>query len=241
MKISILTLFPEMFIGPLSLSIIKRAQDKKLVEINYVNIRDFGLEKHKVVDDTPYGGGVGMVMRVDVLHRAIEFAKESAFVGANDHSPTWKKEQRVVLLDPRGKTFDQPIAKRFSKLKHLILICGHYEGYDERIRQFVDEEISIGDFILTGGEIPAMTIVDTTVRLLPGVLADTSVETESFSIGAQNLVPLLESPTYTKPPEYEGLKVPEILLSGNHGKIEEWKKDESLKITKKHRPDLIKK
>lgn len=224
MKISILTLFPEMFVGPLSLSIIKRAQEKKLVEINYVNIRDFGLGKHQVVDDTPYGGGVGMIMRVDVLHKAIESVR--------NHKLS-KDEEKVVLMDPRGKTFNQSTARDYTRLQHLILLCGHYEGYDERIRQFIDEEISLGDFVLTGGEIPVMAIVDATVRLLPGVITETATETESFS--KDNL---LDFPQYTKPAEYEHSIVPETLRSGDHKKIEHWRKEQAIKITKKYRPDM---
>lgn len=226
MKISILTLFPEMFIGPMTLSIIKRAQDKNVVDIQYINIRDFGLGKHRVVDDTAYGGGVGMVMRVDVMHKAIEHARDPKLS---------KQVQRVVLLDPRGKTFTQKKAETFSKLDHLILICGHYEGYDERIRHFIDEEVSIGDFVLTGGEIPTMAIVDATIRLLPGVLRSGSAETESFS-GKKGF---LEAPTYTKPPVYQKLGVPEILFSGNHAKIEAWKEKQSFEITNELRPDLL--
>jgi tRNA (guanine37-N1)-methyltransferase len=224
MKITILTLFPEMFQGPFDVSIIKRAKEKKLVEIAYINIRDFGIGKHKLVDDTPYGGGKGMVLRVDVLHKAIEKARDKKLK---------KNVQKVVLLGAHGKTYNQKKAEDFSKLKHLIIICGHYEGFDERIKNFVDEEISIGDFILTGGEIPAMLITDSVIRLIKGVLSDGSAALESFS-------PFLEHPQYTKPQEYEDLSVPEILLSGNHKLIDVWRKKESEKITFKLRPDLIK-
>jgi tRNA (guanine37-N1)-methyltransferase len=224
MRISILTLFPEMFKGPFDSSIIKRAKEKKLLTIEYVNIRDFGIGKHKAVDDTPYGGGNGMVLRVDVLRKAI---------GETKNKNLNKNEQKVVLLGAHGKTFSQKRAQSLSKLKHLIIICGHYEGFDERIKNFVDEEISIGDFILTGGEIPAMLITDAVSRLIKGVLKTGSAESESFS-------PLLEYPQYTKPQEYENLSVPKILLSGNHKQVEDWRKKKSLDITSKLRPDLIK-
>jgi len=224
MKITILTLFPQMFQGPFDISIIKRAKEKKLVDIEYVDIRDFGIGKHRLVDDTPYGGGKGMVLRVDVLHKAIEKAIDKKLK---------KDAQKIVLLGAHGKTYNQKRAESFSKLKHLIIICGHYEGFDERIKNFVDEEISIGDFILTGGEIPAMLITDSIVRLIKGVLSDGSADFESFS-------PYLEYPQYTKPQKYEDKSVPEILLSGNHKDIETWRKNESLKVTSKLRPDLIK-
>ena len=223
MKITILTLFPEMFQGPFDVSMIKRAQEKKLVEIRYINIRDFGIGKHKLVDDTPYGGGNGMILKVDVLHKAIEKAKDNKLKG---------NEQKIILLGAKGKTFNQRAAEKFSKLKHLIIICGHYEGFDERIKNYIDEEISIGDFILTGGEIPAMLITDSVIRLIKGVLRDGSAALESFS-------PYLEHPQYTKPQEYENLSVPEVLLSGDHKRIDTWRKKESLAITAKLRPDLI--
>jgi tRNA (guanine37-N1)-methyltransferase len=227
LKITILTLFPEMFVGPLSLSIIQRAQKKELVEINYTNIRDFGEGRHKMVDDTPYGGGIGMIMKVDVLHKAVEKAKDPALTN---------EEQKVVLLDPRGKTFQQEIAHEFSKLKHLILLCGHYEGFDERIRDYVDETISIGDYIVTGGEIPAMGIVDAVIRLLPGALTEDAAQTESFSSEEK----LLDFPQYTKPLTYENKEVPDILLSGHHGNIQKWREEQRKKLTQKYRPDLLK-
>jgi tRNA (guanine37-N1)-methyltransferase len=224
MKISILTLFPEMFTGPFDASIIKRAKEKNLIEINFINIRDFGIGKHKMVDDTTYGGGEGMVLRVDVLHKAIEKAKDKKLKSG---------EEKVVLLGAHGKTFNQEKAQEFSKLKHLILICGHYEGFDERIKSFIDEEVSIGDYILTGGEIPAMLITDSVIRLVKGVIKEGSTITESFS-------PYLEYPQYTKPQTYKDLSVPEILLSGDHKKIAQWRKEKSIDITTKLRPDLIK-
>ncbi len=223
MKISILTLFPEMFKGPFDHSIINRAKENKIAEINFINFRDFGIGRHKLVDDTPYGGGKGMVLRVDVLEEAIEKTRDKRLK---------KNGEKVILLGAHGKTFNQKKAREFSKLKHLIIICGHYEGFDERIKSFIDEEVSIGDFILTGGEIPAMLITDSIIRLIKGAISQDSAKFESFS-------PYLEYPQYTKPQEYKNLKVPEILLSGNHKKIDEWRKEESLKITKKLRPDLI--
>lgn len=226
MKITFLTLFPQMFTGVFENSILKRAQDKGLVQVNYVNIRDFGLGKHQVVDDTPYGGGIGMVMRVDMLHRALVAAKDPQL--SSD-------EQRVVLLDARGETYTQTVAHRYTKLTHLIFLCGHYEGVDERIREYVDETISIGDYILTGGEIPSMAIADSVIRLLPGVITEQATVLESFT---QNL---LEFPQYTRPQLYEGQHVPDILTSGNHGKIDAWRKEQSLILTKKHRPDLLRK
>jgi tRNA (guanine37-N1)-methyltransferase len=225
MKISIITLFPEMFKGPFDSSIIKRAIDKKLILIDFINLRGFGLGKHQTVDDTPYGGGMGMILKVDVLEKAIENAKDKNLD---------KKQQKVVLLSVHGKEFGQKIARNYSKLKNLILICGHYEGFDERVKEFIDEEISVGDFVLTGGEIPAMLITDSVSRLVQGVIKDDSSAFESFS-------PYLEYPQYTKPQEHKGMKVPEILLSGNHPEIEKWRKAQSLKITAKLRPDLLKK
>lgn len=224
MKISILTLFPEMFSGPFDYSIIKKAREKKLVDINFVNIREFGIGRHKAVDDKPYGGGHGMVLRVDVLAKAIAQTK--------DRNPD-ASGQKVVLLNPHGKTFNQKKAWEFAKLKHLILICGHYEGVDERIKKFIDERISIGDFIATGGEIPAMLITDAVTRLIKGVLKEEVTSNESFSS-------LLEYPQYTKPNVYETFQVPPILLSGNHAKIKSWRDKISLKTTIKFRPDLLK-
>lgn len=231
MKITILTLFPEMFQGPFSESILKRAQEKGSIEIKLVNIRDFGIGNHKVVDDKPYGGGIGMVMKVDIIDNAIKSVKDS---GLNNN------QQKVVLLDPRGKTFVQKTAREFSKLQHLILLCGHYEGFDERVRNLVDETISIGDFVLTGGEIPAMLITDAVARLVAGVLKDDATVHESFSVESGEYRQLLEYPQYTTPSDYNGMKVPDVLLSGNHAQIEKWRKNEALEITKSHRPDLLK-
>ncbi len=220
MKITILTLFPQMFKGPFDFSIIKRAIEDKKIQINLVDIREFGEGKHKVVDDKPYGGGIGMVLRVDVLERVINSVKDGKLN---------KDEERIILTSASGKTYNQTKAKEYSNLKHLIIICGHYEGVDERIMEFVDEEISIGDFVLTGGEIPAMLIADSVARLVPGVLKEGATKLESFSDDS------LEHPQYTRPENFKGLKVPEVLVSGNHGKIEEWKKAESLKKTKRNK------
>lgn len=231
MKITILTLFPEMFAGPFSESILKRAQEKGLLEIHLVNIRDFGEGKHKVVDDHPYGGGVGMVMKVDVLAKAIQAVKDPN-LSIN--------QQKVVFLDPRGGVFQQKTAQAFSKLEHLILLCGHYEGIDERTRSFIDMTVSIGDFVLTGGEIPAMLITDSVARLVEGVLKPDATEHESFKKTSEGQL-LLEHPQYTFPREYKGMRVPEVLLSGNHQKIDEWKEKESRSLTQKYRKDLLKK
>jgi len=241
MKISILTLFPEMFAGPFDHSIIKRAKEKGLIEIEFINIRDFGIGVHKMVDDTPYGGGVGMVMRVDVLHEAIKYAKRHSGEDAGrlqnlDSGQARTTKQKVVLMSASGKPFKQNSAKQYAKLDHLILICGHYEGVDERIMEYIDEEVSIGDFVLTGGELPAMMITDSVTRLLEGAITQGAVEDESFS----NPDETLEYPHYTKPREYDGGSVPEVLLSGNHKKIAEWRKEKSFKKTKRVRPELLK-
>ena len=213
-----------MFKGPFDSSIVKRAIDKNLISIEFINLRNFGLGKHQTVDDTPYGGGMGMILRVDVLEQAIEAAKDKDFN---------KSEQKVILLSAHGKQFGQKIAKTYSKLKNLILVCGHYEGFDERVKKFIDEEISVGDFVLTGGEIPAMLITDSVSRLVKDVIKEDSAAFESFS-------PYLEHPQYTKPQKYKEMSVPAILLSGNHPEIDKWRKKQSLRITEKLRPDLIK-
>jgi len=223
LKIDILTLFPEMFTGPFDSSIIKRAKDKGLVEINIHNLRDWGLGKHKTVDDRPYGGGVGMVLMIEPLYNALKSLRPQT---AN-HRPL------VILTTPQGKVFTQKIAKKLSKEKSLLIICGHYEGYDERIRDLADEELSIGDYVLTGGELPAMVITETVTRLLPGVLEKPdAVKNESFS-------PLLEYPQYTRPENFKGKRVPKVLLSGHHAEIEKWRVKQALKRTKKRRPDLL--
>ena len=221
MIIHVLTLFPKMFSGPFDESIIKRAQEKELVEIKIHNLRDWAVDKHGSVDDRPYGGGTGMILRVEPVYNALKELKKVKI-----------KNSKTILLSPRGETFNQQKAQKLSRLDEIILICGHYEGFDERIRNFVDEEISIGNFVLTGGEIPAMAITDTIVRLLPGVLKkEEASQIESFSPRLKKLSPkssnsdselLIEYPQYTRPEEFRGLKVPEILLSGHHQKIEKW-------------------
>ena len=222
MRFTILTLFPEMF-DTIKQSIIGRAVEKNLIEINLINIRDFSENKHKKVDDTPYGGGAGMVMMPDVVYRA--------YLSIND-----REKSKVIYLSPKGKTLNQKKVEKLSKEEHLILLCGHYEGIDQRvIDEIVDEEISIGDYVLTGGEIPAMVLVDSVSRYIDGVLKDESVKEESFSNG------LLEYPQYTRPEVFLDKKVPEVLLSGHHENIKKWREEQSLKITKINRPDLLKK
>ncbi len=232
MRIDILTLFPEMFEGPFSESILKKAREKGLIEINVHNIRDWAKDKHKVTDDRPFGGGPGMVLMVEPIDRAL-----SELTTNNKQLTT-----RIILLDPAGKTFNQKEAERLSKYDHLILIAGHYKGIDERIREhLVDEEISIGDYVLTGGEIPAMVVVDATVRLIPGVIGKAeSLKKESFSDFDTPRVPrLLGFPQYTRPETYKGWKVPKVLLGGNHAKIEKWRIKKATERTKKRRPDLL--
>lgn len=226
MKFSVITLFPEMFSSIFDYSIIARAIKEKKIELNLVNLRDFGKGSHKVVDDKPYGGGVGMVLRVDVLNDAIEQTK------------TNKGIEKVVIFDARGVVYSQETAEEFSQIDHLILICGRYEGFDERIKDFVDYSVSIGDFVLTGGEIPAMTVIDSVTRLIPKVLSKKdAIINESFSQKKNGRK--LEHAQYTRPEEYRGNKVPGILLSGHEAKINEFREDESTEETKKHRPDLI--
>ena len=219
MRIDILTLFKEQFNGFLETSIIKRAIDKKQVEINLIDIRDFVQNKHKQVDDTVYGGGSGMVIMVEPVVLALESVKT--------------KDSKVILLTPSGKVYNQEKAISLSKEKHLIIICGHYEGIDERIKHFVDMEISIGDFVLTGGEIPSMVVVDSITRLLDGVITKESLESESFNDN------LLDYPVYTKPRNFRGYEVPEVLVSGNHERIKEYRQEERIKRTNERRKDLI--
>ncbi len=220
MKFDVLTLFPEMF-DNLKQSIIGRAQEKELIEINTTNIRDFSKNKHKKVDDTPYGGGAGMVMIPDIVYDAYQSVRTD--------------KAKVIYMSPQGKKLDQKKVEDLSKESHLIILCGHYEGIDQRvIDKIVDEEISIGDYVLTGGEIPAMVLIDSVSRYVKGVLKEESIKEESFSNG------LLEYPQYTRPEVFEGEKVPEVLLSGNHQNIDKWRKEKSLEITKLKRPDLLK-
>lgn len=220
MKINILTLFPNMFDGMINESIIKKAIKNEFVEINIINIRDYATGKHKVTDDYPFGGGPGMVLKPEPLFDALEHFKDS----------------KIILTSPQGKKFDQNIARELLEEKEITIIAGHYEGVDERVVEtFIDMEISIGDYVLTGGELPAMVISDSIIRLIPGVLNNIkSFEEDSFYDG------LLDHPHYTRPAQYKGVKVPDILLSGNHEKIRKWRLKESLKRTLKRRPDLIK-
>lgn len=219
MRIKILTLFPDMFIEFKNESIIKRAIDKGIVEISCIDIRDYSENKHRHVDDTPCGGGQGMVMAVDVVDRCI-------MANTTDNS-------HIIMMTPQGERYSQAKALELSKLDELVILCGHYEGFDERIRSLVDEEISIGDFVLTGGEIPAMVISDSVIRLLDSAIRAESHEDDSFSTG------LLEYPQYTRPIEYKGMSVPEVLLSGNHKNIARFRKKESLRRTYIKRPDLL--
>ena len=222
MRIDVLTLFPRMFEGPLGESIIGKAREKGLLEINVSNFRDYSDNKHQTVDDYPYGGGAGMLLKVQPVYDNIKAIEEA--------TPETKK--RVILLDPAGKPFDQKMAEEFSTEEHLVFICGHYEGYDERIRSLVTDEVSLGDYVLTGGELGAM--IDATVRLLPEVLGNqTSAQTDSHSTG------LLEHPQYTRPAEFKGMKVPEVLMNGNHKLIEQWQLKESLRRTYQRRPDML--
>ena len=219
MKFDVLTLFPEMF-EPLNSSIIGRAKEKNLIDINLINIRDFSKDKHKKVDDTPYGGGAGMVMMPDVVYDAYKSVED--------------KNAKVIYMSPQGNKLTQKKVEELAKKEHLIILCGHYEGIDQRvIDKIVDEEISIGDYVLTGGEIPAMVLIDSVSRYSSGVISEESREEESFANG------LLEYPQYTRPEVFEGVKVPEVLLSGHHANIEKWRKEKALENTAKKRPDLL--
>jgi tRNA (guanine37-N1)-methyltransferase len=225
MKFDILTLFPKMFSSPFQESILGKAVEKGLIQIRTINIRDFTLDKHQVVDDTPYGGGQGMVMKGEPIARAIEWVK-------SQNPSVW-----TIFLTPQGKPFNQKMAQELSCRSHLVLLCGRYEGIDERVRKlFADEEISIGDYVLTGGELAAMVLMDAVSRLLPGVLgSDRSAEEDSF------FQSLLEYPQYTRPPNFRGMDVPEVLLSGNHAAISRWRRTEALRRTWMRRPDLLEK
>jgi tRNA (guanine37-N1)-methyltransferase len=221
MKIDVLTLFPAMFAGPLDESIVKRAREAKLLDLKIHNLRDWTHDRHKTVDDKPFGGGPGMLLKVEPLFEAIESLQ--------------REKTKVILLSPSGRKFTQEIARELSQEKDLLLVCGSYEGFDERVREaLADDELSIGDYVLTNGALPAMVVIDAVARLLPGVLGDDeSSHDESFSHG------LLEYPQYTRPAEFRGMKVPEVLLSGNHAEIEKWRREQAKSRTEKQRPDLL--
>lgn len=219
MKIDILSLFPFMFDNFLNTSIIKRAIEKKKVFINIINFRDYSKDSHKKVDDTPFGGGSGMVLTCQPIFDCVESIKTD--------------DNYVILLTPTGVTYNQKLAKELTKFKHLIIICGHYEGFDDRIRTLADLELSIGDYVLTGGELASMVVADSVTRLIDGVITDTSLEDESFNNN------LLDYPVYTKPRNFRGMKVPDVLLSGDHKKIEEYRKKEQLRLTNEKRKDLL--
>lgn len=218
MKIDILSIFPEMFDGFLETSIIKRARDNGYVDIKVHNFRDYSLDKHGRVDDYPYGGGAGMVLMCEPIFRCIDDIKTD--------------DSFIIMMSPSGKTFKQEMAVDLSKKKHLIILCGHYEGFDERIKSIVDMELSIGDYVLTGGEVPAMVVSDAITRLIPGVISEESLESESFNDG------LLDYPNYTRPEEFRGMRVPEVLLSGHHKNIQKYRDEERIKRTREVRNDL---
>lgn len=226
LRVDILTVFPEMFDGPFSSSIVGRAREASLVDIRVRNIRDFTTDRHRVTDDTPYGGGGGMVMKVEPVVQAVESIVDETAGSC---------QSLVVELTPQGRPYDQDTARRYAGLDHLILLCGHYEGMDDRVRQLVvDEEVSLGDYVLTGGEIPAMAVVDSVVRMIPGTVGNPeSVRNESFWAG------VLDFPHYTRPEEYRGLRVPEVLLSGHHAEIDKWRRRKALERTLDRRPDLL--
>ncbi len=219
LEIDVLTLFPAMIHGPLSLSIPGRIQEQGLVKIRTHDLRDFGLGRHKSVDDTPYGGGAGMVMRVEPVVAAIEAVR--------------RPESTVILLDPAGEVFRHSLAADLSQREHLVVVCPRYEGVDERIRSFVDLELSIGDYVVSGGELPALVVIDAVIRLLPGAIGDLSTAEESFSAG------LLEYPQYTRPPSFRGMDIPAILTSGDHGSVARWREDQAVERTRQRRPDLL--
>lgn len=226
MRVDILTLFPSMFAGPFGASITKRAVDNGILDIHLTDFRDFSFDKHRHVDDSPFGGGAGMVIKPEPLYRAMHFilTQTKAYAG----------HRRILLMDPSGTVFTQNKAKELATFDQLIFICGHYEGFDARICALADESISIGDFVLTGGELPAMVITDSVSRMLPGVLGDSnSAPTDSFYEG------ILGYPQYTRPREFEGMCVPDILLSGDHARIRAWRREQSLRLTKEKRPDLL--
>lgn len=226
MLIHLLTIHPPIVNGPLQESILKRAQDQGILDIRVVNIRDFALSKHQQTDDYPYGGGAGLVMKPEPVAGAVRWCRERA--------PGAVRPPRVILMDPQGKPFTQKLAEELSLEDHLVLVCGRYEGFDERIRALATDEVSIGDYVLMGGELPALVMIEAVTRLIPGVLGDIeSAVTESHSSG------LLEGPQYTRPMKFEGMRVPDILMSGNHGAIDRWRRKEALRRTLERRPDLL--
>ncbi len=225
MRIDLVTIFPGILDGPFRESMIRRAVEKGLIRVNLVDLREFTHDRHRQVDDAPYGGGTGMVLKPEPVFEAVRHLKACSEA----------EKQLVILTSPAGQTFNQAMAQKLAAEKHLIIICGRYEGVDERVREsLVDREISIGDYVLTGGELPAAVIVDAVARLLPGFLAEEAAQNESFTEG------LLEHPHYTRPPVFEGMAVPPVLLSGNHGEIDRWRRRMSLKYTLERRPDLLK-
>ncbi|MBO6204411.1 MAG: tRNA (guanosine(37)-N1)-methyltransferase TrmD [Selenomonas sp.] len=228
MRIDMVTIFPEMFSGPFGDSITKRAVDNGILDIHFTNFRDFAEDKHHHVDDSPFGGGAGMVLKPEPMYKAVRDVLA--------RTEEYATNRRVLIMDPSGPTFNQDKAKELAGYDQLIFICGHYEGFDARIYKLADEAISIGDFVLTGGELPAMVITDAVSRMLPGVLGhEDSAPTDSFYEG------LLEFPQYTRPREFEGMEVPEVLLNGDHAKIRKWRREQSLLVTQKYRPDLLEK
>jgi tRNA (guanine37-N1)-methyltransferase len=267
MKITVITLFPEMIQAFCSQSMVKRAQDKGLVEMEIVNLRDFAVDSYGSVDDRPYGGGAGMVLRADVVTRALSKILNFKFsiLKKNKNKEAMKQwnNEKVVMTSARGKVYSQNMAQEYAKLEHLVILAGHYEGFDERVHEMADEEVSIGDYVLTGGELPAAVILDSVVRLLPGVLKkeEATVNESFFKISINQLIKmlgeddvlmslknrgqtevmLLEYPQYTRPETFEDKKVPAVLLSGNHAEIEKWKLQKAYEYTKKNRPDLLEK
>ena len=232
MKIDILTIFPDMFTGPMTCSLINRARQRKILDINCIDIRSFTKDKHKKVDDRPFGGGPGMLMQVEPIYLSLKNVgvKKKNCLYNNPY-----KKPYVIYMSPQGNLLNNKKVKTLSKYEHLVLLCGHYEGVDERVLNWVDEEISIGDYVLTGGELPAMVLIDSVARMLPGVVQDkNSVEQDSFYNG------MLDYPQYTRPAKFKNMKVPDVLLSGNHLEIEKWRKQQSYERTKNRRPDLLK-
>ncbi len=226
MRIDMVTIFPEMFAGPFGDSITKRAVDNGILDIHFTNFRDFAEDKHHHVDDSPFGGGAGMVLKPEPMYKAVR--------DVLSRTEEYAANRRVLIMDPSGPTFNQAKAKELARYDQLVFICGHYEGFDARIYKLADEAISIGDFVLTGGELPAMVITDAVSRMLPGVLGhEESAPTDSFYEG------LLEFPQFTRPRDFEGMAVPEVLLNGDHAKIRQWRREQSLLVTKKYRPDLL--